>query len=658
MSEDALVTAAEIARLANVGRAAVSNWRRRHADFPEPVSSGGSPAFRLDEVERWLRRQGKPVGGHPADALWLALDAGRGDADPVDLVADIATHLRDPDSAEPPEQVRDLLDDLADFSPDELIESLAGRAFERQQRQHLVTPAGLARLMVALAAPVTGTVFDPACGPGNTLRAASEAGAARLAGQEINPALARLARARLSPGQDLHGQELPGRNTNEPDTNGQDTAYAAVDIEAGDALRADAFTGLQADSVVCDPPFGYRDWGHEELGIDPRWEYGFPVKGEPELAWAQHCLAHVKPGGMVVLALPAGVAFRRSGRAIRQAMVRRGVVRAVIALPAGVLMSTGIPIHLWVLRKPDAGGVGPVLLVDVSHHQPARRGQVDWPALSDEVLAAWREFRETGSVSELAGRQRAVESIDLLDEDVNLMPARHLPQPQSTLDPRALDRARRDLTLLLDELGGLLPEFHGTTPGTRATTTVNDLARAGALVVRHRMGPLPTDENGVGPLVLTGRDVATGGEPVAHFVGSEDDDPIRLRPGDLVVPLVAAGDGRPRTRVIDSDDLVLGPNLQLIRVDPSRLDVHFLAGQIRANTGPRTGGTTVSGVHRVDVRRTEIPVLALDRQQRLGAAFRRLEAFEAGLNRAAALSADLTHQLTEGLARGAVEPPE
>lgn len=54
------VTAAEVARLAGVGRAAVSNWRRRHADFPKPV--GGtetSPSFSLDEVEHWLRAQGK-----------------------------------------------------------------------------------------------------------------------------------------------------------------------------------------------------------------------------------------------------------------------------------------------------------------------------------------------------------------------------------------------------------------------------------------------------------------------------------------------------------------------------------------------------------------------------------------------------------------------
>ncbi|MFJ1825446.1 SAM-dependent methyltransferase, partial [Streptomyces sp. NPDC088178] len=65
------VTAAGIARLAGVGRAAVSNWRRRHADFPKPV--GGtetSPSFALREVEQWLRDQGKLAEVPLRERVW------------------------------------------------------------------------------------------------------------------------------------------------------------------------------------------------------------------------------------------------------------------------------------------------------------------------------------------------------------------------------------------------------------------------------------------------------------------------------------------------------------------------------------------------------------------------------------------------------------
>ena len=54
------MTAAAIARLAGVGRAAVSNWRRRYPEFPKPVGgSPTSPTFDRAEVEAWLKATGK-----------------------------------------------------------------------------------------------------------------------------------------------------------------------------------------------------------------------------------------------------------------------------------------------------------------------------------------------------------------------------------------------------------------------------------------------------------------------------------------------------------------------------------------------------------------------------------------------------------------------
>ncbi|WP_411976796.1 helix-turn-helix transcriptional regulator, partial [Streptomyces sp. ICN988] len=68
------MTAAGIARLAGVGRAAVSNWRRRHADFPKPVGgSETSPSFALADVEAWLRAQGKLAEVPPRERVWQQL---------------------------------------------------------------------------------------------------------------------------------------------------------------------------------------------------------------------------------------------------------------------------------------------------------------------------------------------------------------------------------------------------------------------------------------------------------------------------------------------------------------------------------------------------------------------------------------------------------
>src|SRR5262245_6767338 len=94
MSDEPVVSAAEVARLAGVERAAVSNWRRRHADFPEPVGAG---KFLRSEVEGWLHAQGKARSQDPHDELWRAIGAGD---DAVHWVADVATALAEPDEAD------------------------------------------------------------------------------------------------------------------------------------------------------------------------------------------------------------------------------------------------------------------------------------------------------------------------------------------------------------------------------------------------------------------------------------------------------------------------------------------------------------------------------------------------------------------------------
>src|SRR4051794_37354552 len=69
--DDATVSAADIARIAGVGRAAVSNWRRRYPDFPQPVGgTTNSPLFSLVQVEGWLDQHGKSFRMSSADRFW------------------------------------------------------------------------------------------------------------------------------------------------------------------------------------------------------------------------------------------------------------------------------------------------------------------------------------------------------------------------------------------------------------------------------------------------------------------------------------------------------------------------------------------------------------------------------------------------------------
>lgn len=198
------------------------------------------------------------------------------------------------------------------------FEFLLGRHLDANPRQYTLTPPGPAELMAALAGTGARSVLDPACGTGGLLRAVAAPTA--LYGQDTAPELAALTALRLA----LHGT-------------------AEVRAAAADSLRADAFPRPAVDAVLCHPPFNERNWGHEELAYDPRWEYGFPARTESELAWVQHALAHLREGGTAVLLMPPAVAARRSGRRIRADLLRRGALRAVIALPAGAAPRTASP---------------------------------------------------------------------------------------------------------------------------------------------------------------------------------------------------------------------------------------------------------------------------------------------------------------------------
>ncbi|MBB0233006.1 HsdM family class I SAM-dependent methyltransferase, partial [Streptomyces calidiresistens] len=161
------------------------------------------------------------------------------------------------------------------------------------------TPAPLADLAARLLPPGTTRVLDPACGGGGLLEAAARRGATTLYGQDLLPVQARRAAVALL-------LAAPG---------------AAVTVREGDSLRADAFPDLVAEAVLCVPPYGDRDWGHDELACDPRWAYGLPARAESELAWVQHALARLAPGGRAVLVLPPAVASRPSGRRIRKELL-------------------------------------------------------------------------------------------------------------------------------------------------------------------------------------------------------------------------------------------------------------------------------------------------------------------------------------------------
>lgn len=539
--EDDLQTAAWIARQVGVGRAAVANWRKRYPDFPEPAAGGtSSPLFSWPAVQAWLVDTGK------AGQLSAAGRTGTG-----------TQLLGDAPSA--PEQDRD----LSTLAPGVLLARVLVSLLPRLGDDDLPDDD--------VDAPV---VLDPVCREAAVLTAVAErfGDHVRLAGQAPDETAAEAVRCALP--------------------------TLADGLRVGDALRVDRFTSSRgtARAVLCVPPPAIRQWPAADLAADPRWRYGLPDAADPDLAWVQHCLAHLRPGGVAVVVVSPVSGQRPSGRHVRAALVRAGVLREVIALPVGLTETGEGAVHLWVLRR--GGDEQSVRMVDLTGLAP-----VDVP----RDHAGWEPMFAADDPAVV----RSVPQVELLDGDTPLVPARHL-RPAASLDDLGPVTAR--LGRLYADLARALPRPAPSRPAPgRSDVTLAELERSRAITI------LPRDAT------------PRAGDLLFRTMGRD--------------PVVA--DGTP-----DDERGVA----QVVGIDTDRLDPHFVAVFVRADARAAPVANTHSALTREDVRRCRIPRMPVTEQRRYGEAFRRLFELTAVAARLAAVTDAVVTQTVHGLTAGALDP--
>ena len=248
-------------------------------------------------------------------------------------------------------------DDLLGDAYEYLMRHFATEA--GKSKGQFYTPAEVSRIMAKVIGitPDTRqdqTIYDPTCGSGSLLlKAATEAPhGITVYGQEMDNATWALARMNLI----LHG-------------------HPTAELWRGNTLAVPYFKNQDNslktfDFAVANPPFSAKAWSS---GLNPahdeyrRFEYGIPPAKNGDYAFLLHLIASLKSKGKGAIILPHGVLFRSNREAdIRRNLIRRGLIKGIIGLPANLFYGTGIPACILVIDKENAHARTGIFVIDAS----------------------------------------------------------------------------------------------------------------------------------------------------------------------------------------------------------------------------------------------------------------------------------------------------
>jgi predicted RNA methylase len=618
----------DIAELAGVRRTVVSNWRRRHSDFPAAIAgTDANPLFARDEVVGWLTRRGHKVREPTAGGwLWEAANSIRGvasldtvrelipalaciksrsagsssdaawrsivDARPPELRERVTTSIAELGIPVKSDVIRQV--DLGDEDLPRVIGALA-QAINRIPTAHLAEAVDFAlgrfarwqakggaevgfvgsrtsTLLVSLATGATGVVYDPACGIANVLLGLADRGAhARLVGHDINAAALSVAAQRAL----LRDIE--------------------IELVQGDVLAGDLDSGLAADVVVAEPPFGLR-WDPSSAIADPRFAYGMAPRSSSELAWVEHAVAHLAPDGRAYVLTASGALHRQGAeRQIRSNLLSAGCIEAIVGLPAKMLPHTSIPLALWVLKRP--GDATDVLLIDASETADVETRVAGWLAAHAEIEAP----------------HALVALTDLLAADAVLTPARWIGRLE--VDRDAIVAAFTGGFALIAEgvraLGIQRTDIEGLSHlPTSRIATVRELVDAGVLDL-HPGRPIGRPEDRTPELearLVKASDVKS--RILARVADLPEPGGVELtEPGDVLLTTM----NEVCAVVDETGGHVQSTGVECIRVgDTSAIASGYLAAVLAGSWNSRLQtGTTIQ---RVPVRELEIPLIPLEDQ--------------------------------------------
>lgn len=592
------ITTTEIANLAGVSTAAVSQWRKRHSEtFPQAIpGKGRAVLFDRTAVLNWLKENDRPIQNS-----WGMADEIRGVVDATQYGTALAIFAARASISAPNDLPSPLREQMEKLFANPGVEEAYSKMADHHTPQDMLTAADVAfansgkdggwnstpeilnALIASLIPGSPQSVLDFACGTGGTLAAINQQfPETALSGNDINSESLAVAQARAI-------------------ADNWSATWTAHDV-----IQPGALPNASFDLVCSTPPFGMAV-DKDRLEEQPdRWTYGVPGRND-DTKWLQLALHALTDGGIAIInTANAPLITSRAGSAL-PAMVADGSILAVISLPENLFANTAIPTALIVFTKNPNSVSDTVLFatVQAAHFDQSTRKVTDLN--TGDLLTIYADHLD-GKKIPSSDSAVQVPRLELVGSDKPLLPTywvtkAHPPKAKQFRDAvTTASAAIQPLKAVEDELDGI----------TLSDDKVSRTIPASKLPGIKRI-PRPTEE-------------------------------------DLVVGDICIGHTKTEVCAVDGQRPSTGLT-QVIRCDSSAVDPWFLAGIIDAFQRSGIISTNPSMSH-VDLRLIDVPNINIAEQRSLGAIIKTLRQRRQQAEEQAERWSDLEKAVSDAIAAG------
>lgn len=159
-------------------------------------------------------------------------------------------------------------------------------------------------------------------------------------------------------------------------------------MQFGDTLSDDKFSGYKFDYIISNPPFGIP-WNREAKEVEAeykkgnagRFAPGLPAKGDGQMLFLLNGIAKLKDDGQMAIIQNGSSLFTGdagSGQSkIRRYLIENDWLDAIVQLPTNAFYNTSITTYIWLVTKnKPSHRRGQVQLIDASGCGMSRRKNI------------------------------------------------------------------------------------------------------------------------------------------------------------------------------------------------------------------------------------------------------------------------------------------